>query len=134
MRTKKVTRHYCDYCSKGMFKAPEMLAHETICFSNPKRSCYLCENAGEPLVQVADLLKLHPLPFHSDVNDREMDTRSATPEFVAALRKLVNDCPACMLAVLKQGKIFAFDLFDYKKEKSDYESEKRRENMGCIGL
>lgn len=47
MRTKTVTRHYCDHCSKGMFKRLSMAAHEAVCYRNPKRQCHRCGNGLE---------------------------------------------------------------------------------------
>jgi len=94
----------------------------------------LCENAGSAPDQIKKLLNLHTLDRHEDFSGNEMDTMSATPEFLKALRNEVNNCPACILAVLKQGKIFAFGEFDYKKEKAEYAAEKHRELMSGIGL
>jgi hypothetical protein len=47
MRTKKVTRHYCDHCSRGMFVRKAMERHEASCYSNPQRKCHMCFNRDE---------------------------------------------------------------------------------------
>lgn len=47
MRTKTVTRYYCDHCSKGMFKKPSMSTHEVICYRNAARKCLRCYNHPE---------------------------------------------------------------------------------------
>jgi hypothetical protein len=36
----------------------------------------------------------------------------------------VDFCPACALSVLRQGRIFAFDVFDYKEEVLNWHREK----------
>jgi hypothetical protein len=129
MRTKTVTRHYCDFCSKGSFKKPTMIEHETKCFSNPSRVCFMCNEMGNTNTRdyksICDNLVKHVgVSVDEDHNDsKEMTSEDA----MKWLREQVQDCPACILAVLKQSGVMAFNFFDYKKEKEAWWSEKNRE-------
>lgn len=134
MRTKKVTRYYCDHCSKGMLKGDSMIRHESICFANPKRSCYLCENAMSDTGEFAKAFALKYEILKSDRTEPYEDTSSITREQTDEIRKAVNDCPACILSVLKQSGAFAFEHFNYKKEKDAYLAEKHRESLGYAGM
>ena len=49
MRSKKVLRYYCDYCSKGLWSMHDCEFHERICFYNPStRSCPTCKQYEKP--------------------------------------------------------------------------------------
>lgn len=132
MRTKKVTRHYCDFCSKGGFKIPTMQAHEAVCFSNPKRSCFMCENAMTDTGEYAkEFAKQHALTSHEN-SDPEDSPSDLTKEQVDEIRKAVDNCPACILSVLKQSGVFAFKHFDYKAEKAEWLAMKNREYRDMV--
>ena len=46
MKSKRVTRFYCESCSKGFFKKQSALNHENTCWENPKnRTCKTCFHA-----------------------------------------------------------------------------------------
>lgn len=126
MRTKKVTRHYCDFCGKGSFKKPTMAEHEAKCFNNPKRICAMCENAAEDTqLLIAESMREFILEGPDEDYKGEL-WREADKAWLDNLRKLTGDCPACILSVLKQGKIRAFDIFDYKAERDAYWAERMR--------
>lgn len=59
MRTKTVTRYYCEHCSKGFFQRPAAARHEGACFRNPARVCPYCLNNEE---YKPDLEKLMGVP------------------------------------------------------------------------
>ncbi len=40
MKTKKVSRYYCDFCNKGKLSKPWMVKHERHCYKNPDRVPY----------------------------------------------------------------------------------------------
>jgi hypothetical protein len=123
MKTKKVTRHYCEFCSKGSFKKPTMEHHESVCFNNPKRHCAMCENAEE---DTRLLIKESMRGFILEEKESSDGWRTADKAWLDNLRKLTHDCPACILSVLKQGKIEAFDIFDYKAERDAWRAEAMR--------
>ena len=102
MRTKKVTRHYCDFCSKGSFKRPPMAKHESICTLNPNRVCGVCAtfcNDQAPISELLDSIKCG----------------------LEKLEEVSGKCPACMLAAIRQSsadsRIFLDDgicAFDFR--------------------
>lgn len=85
MKQKKVWRFYCDHCKKAGGGKRAMETHERHCTLNPERECRVCA-----LVHGA-----HPRPM---------------PELIAALneggykklREASSECPACILARLRQ--------------------------------
>lgn len=83
MRTKKVTRHYCDFCSKGSFKRPTMEKHESGCTLNPDRVCRVCTTFNNLQAPLSDLL-------------------TALEDGLAKLEEVSGKCPACMLAAIRQ--------------------------------
>lgn len=121
MRTKKVTRHFCDYCGKGSSTRPAMERHEAVCFRNPRRNCFLCENTSD----VGELKKA----LYGSEGD------------LTKLREAAGSCPACILSAILQlvpkgkrvqGGDHWFE-FDYKKEKEAWLDAERRQFAGAVG-
>ena len=88
MRTAMRPRYYCDHCNKGNGSPSAMRRHERGCTANPDRVCGMCarlheEGGDEPAPPAAELRKV-------------LDA-----EGFAAMCKAANDCPACILAVLR---------------------------------
>lgn len=84
MRTKKVTRHYCDFCSKGAFKRPTMERHESGCTLNPNRVCRVCVTFCNLQAAIPDLI--------ASLNGG-----------MESLKEVSGECPACMLAAIRQS-------------------------------
>lgn len=112
MRTKRVLRYFCDFCSKGMFQKPAMLRHEVICLQNPGRKCWACEQFGlsaAPLSELIDIAKKVP---HQN-----------KPEDLADLRAASGGCPACILSAILQSQPKSIESEDRKYFIFDYKSE-----------
>ena len=123
MRTKTVLRYYCDHCSKGGFRKPDMLVHEMTCCKNPNRGCFLC-HLESGIVDFPDLAK--QLRARSDirgVGETEFFVTDST-EVISWLYSKVDGCPACVLAVLCQAKVQS-STFIYKDEKMSWYRELR---------
>lgn len=117
MRAVKRWRYYCDFCKKVSGLRGAMEKHEKGCTLNPKRECGICGflcTGGTPLT---DLLALLPDPkgfvihhpaepgeFGYDAYDTPDDEalRDAVHAVLPKLRELTEDCPACILAALRQ--------------------------------
>lgn len=128
MREKTVKRYYCDHCSKGGFRKPDMLSHEMTCTKNPKRGCYLCDVPSSTFDYVriaAEMIRRDDVTFAGE-GDREREDAFETKskDAITWLYGKVDGCPACVLSVLRQGTIYAFDVFDYKEELSEWHREK----------
>ncbi len=115
MRTKKVNRYWCDFCDKAGLQAGAMRKHEKHCTLNPDRSCRVCgllsdnqDYEFEP-VPLAALIAILPdsSVYHADhVTDKVLvEFNESVVAAIPALRKASGDCPACMLAALRQAKI-----------------------------
>jgi hypothetical protein len=88
MRTAMRPRYYCDFCKKASGSPSFMRRHESGCTNNPNRTCRMCALLAEaggpdPAPPRADLIKV-------------MDTSGFN-----AMREAANDCPACILSVLR---------------------------------
>lgn len=85
MKTKMRPRYYCDHCGKGNGSPSYMRRHESGCTLNPKRVCGMCHDGRiGPTKTPAELLAI------------------LNADGFAALREAVGDCPACILATLRQ--------------------------------
>ena len=109
MKSKKVTRYWCDFCKKSGASGYHMGRHEKHCTANPGRECRVCKfargddsrtdlAAAVQLLQGGDWEAARPLP--------------------PALREATGGCPACILAALRQAlvPVGAASDFDYKAE------------------
>lgn len=78
-------RHYCDHCKKSGGSAKWMLRHEEGCTKNPNRKCRVCDLLpGEEHAPLAELLS------------------TLATEGFQAMRAKAGECPACILAALRQ--------------------------------
>jgi hypothetical protein len=117
MRTKKVTRYYCDFCSKSKATKVSMARHESVCYFNPTRCCVTCgqeNHAGQlPQTNVAE-------------------NRDRLDKFGFDVDRLYEaiKCPTCVLAaVLQENKATNaagddYIYFDHNAEKEKWDAEK----------
>lgn len=114
-------RYYCDFCKKSGGAAGHIKKHESACTMNPSRVCKLCgylEN--EPTDFQALYSKTRELMTRTDLVDQD---GFFTAKFVSELRTAAGECPACMLAAIRQCGIVSAvtnDLFNYKNEMKDF--------------
>lgn len=134
MRTKKVNRYWCDFCNKAGLSADAMAKHEAHCTMNPDRNCRVCTliNGGYTVgrERMAELVALLPdstayntgdgIYFGNDNDDgnEAYKLARAVAAVLPKLREEVEDCPACILAALRQAKIPVpmVEGFDFKAE------------------
>ncbi len=121
MRQKTVTRYFCDFCSKGMFKRPAMARHERGCTRNENRVCYLCEQSRDYSALVA-MLRLSPMGEWPDGHESK-DPLGITPATFKKLREQLDGCPSCTLSALRIAGLHAFGMFDYKRELAVWHQE-----------
>lgn len=125
MKTKKVNRYYCDYCKKSGCSAPHMRKHEERCTMNPRRRCGVCgllEEAQVPLEPLVQVFRKSPAGqldgpagsyrYFSDAMAAESN------DALADVRVAANNCPACILAAIRQAGIPVRSVtdFDWTKE------------------
>lgn len=116
MRVKKVNRYWCDHCNKAGLSAFHMRKHERTCTLNPARECRMCKWAsGGQATPVAELVALLPDSSALRVRpegateewpwDAERALRDSVKAALPALREAADNCPACIMAALRQAKI-----------------------------
>lgn len=121
MRQAMRWRYYCDHCKKSGGGRYAMEVHEKHCTANPARECRMCDKA----VRVAQvLLRVPELKAPLDPGfkaDWDKDAEAA----LVKVRKACLDCPACILAVIRQSATPLPIRFDYKEEALMYWAAQR---------
>jgi hypothetical protein len=107
MKKKKVWRYYCEWCKKSGCSGYWMRKHEQRCTMNPNRICGYCNLADNEQLPMTELLGLLPDPANHIVADSEYEGFGATLETAVAealprLREVTDNCPACIMAALRQ--------------------------------
>jgi hypothetical protein len=110
MKIKKVNQYICDFCGKKKYSASHMVKHEKRCTLNPGRECGMCIMTGEGGLPLKELLELLPEPIMKPMLPPDGDIfhlRNAEEieAVMPRLRAESNNCPACIMAALRQKKI-----------------------------
>jgi hypothetical protein len=110
MKTKKVNRYECDFCHKRGLSASHMAKHESSCTMNPNRKCRVCamgwgqhapnERDQKPIAELIALLP-DPKDFAEDGALSALLKRQ-TNKVLPQLRAACDNCPACIMAALRQ--------------------------------
>ena len=145
MRIRRVNRYYCDFCKKSGGSKHHMGNHERGCTLNPNRSCGICYHAGEVQVDSMKLL-VGMLPKVEEYTTKrsygtEIDITDAANAALPALRDATENCPACIMAAIRQAGIPvpAVTDFDYRAEINSFwsdinETRRQEEYQGqCTG-
>lgn len=127
MKVKTVKRYWCDHCNKAGLQAHSMAKHEKHCTLNPDRDCRVCGLLGGSVrlgaERMAELVAILPanVPYEGDNYGNPSPKysafcdalRAATP----ALRTETWNCPACIMAAIRQAGIpVPMVEFDFKGE------------------
>lgn len=138
MITKKVTRYYCEHCKKAGGAAYYMQRHEEHCTLNPNRKCRACLllDGGGTYGRMAEIALILPaenpfkLPYSEQSGKKEHVFLKELEQILPALREATDNCPACIMAILRQSKIPvpAVAGFDFKKEMAAIFSEQEQDD------
>lgn len=115
MRSRVVTRYYCDFCKKAGLSSFHMRNHEARCTANTARVCRMHKHCKQPQVPVSEMIM------------------AATVGGIDALRKSAGGCPACILAALRQGELSRHErgpaqiVFDFKAEMAAFWAARNEE-------
>jgi hypothetical protein len=124
MKEKTVVHYICEFCGKVQHKRSSMARHEKHCTKNPNRECRMCDAIGESPTPMPELLAVLPDPKSKKyIDDKhryagtiydllKVDTEAALPK----LRELTSNCPACMMAALRQRAIPVPMVMSFKEE------------------
>lgn len=131
MRTKKMNRYWCDFCKKTGGSATHMKKHESRCTNNPNRVCGMCtEMIKQEQPKLSELVAILPnvkqfeckeegLVGNTYITMDQNAAKHATEKIMPALRDAAGNCPACILAAIRQSglPIPIVTSFDFQKER-----------------
>ena len=124
MKRVKRWRYYCDFCKKVGGQRHQIERHEKGCTANPDRVCGLCEYCGESQLDLKALTGFidtycADLPREQFEWEDEAHLKASGDELdpmLKELRELANNCPACILAALRQAETKTWSNFSFKTE------------------
>ena len=139
MKVKKRNRYYCDYCKKSGCSSYWMRKHEDRCTLNPNRYCGFCHLLEQDQSDLSEALKLLPEPKDHQTWDESGSCYYTSPlqiaidEAIPKLRDFVENCPACIMAALRQKGIPVpmATGFNFTKESQSIWAEFNSEKMGA---
>lgn len=138
MKKRKVWRYTCEFCGKSSCSGGHTASHERHCTKNPQRICRMCARVGDAQSPIAELTAAiyyapAPSPFFDDqpVVSRKLDR----------LRTVSHNCPACVLAALRQevenheDPVHESDAFSFRDESKAWIEDYRGAlvPIGCEG-
>ena len=129
MRQKRVWRYYCEFCKKSGCSAYHMKRHEDRCTMNPDRKCGMCALVDEPQPDLAELIALLPTAsWEQESEDNGFQTLSydfhdELTGAVVRLREAANNCPACIMAAVRQSGIPVPMAMDYDAIRTTFWTE-----------
>lgn len=113
MKTKIKKVYYCDFCKKHSLRS--LTEHEKHCTGNPNRECRLDGCMNYDLNPIIEKFKSQ----YKTENNSEFGFQEVIkhPKMIE-IRKSVNNCPNCILTILKcAGLKYCYaDDFNYKIE------------------
>ena len=134
--------YYCEFCKKSGCAAGHMAKHERRCTRNPNRECGVCrliegELSSEPVAGRVALLP-DPAPFVLHKGSDPVYSEELTAAANAALQSLrleCEDCPACILAAIRQSGIPVWMVsdFDYRSEMENVWQEVKESRWEGVG-
>ena len=129
MKIKRKLRYYCDFCKKVSGSRHIMEKHEDHCTMNPNRECGFCTIMDQPVCDISQLKKLIP-PYeefeeYDSINGEKLpyfiDKANRLPKILKELRDKTNNCPACIMAAIRQSQLpLGFFEFDFKTEMNQF--------------
>lgn len=130
MIKKKVYKYWCEFCGKTNCSAASIKKHEKRCTKNPNRECGYCKLLEQEQPNIAELVAMLPKPVVVIETDYcgEHYTWTGIKEILPIIREKTGGCPACIMAVFRQGgiPIPLVEGFDFQKECQEIWSEFNR--------
>jgi hypothetical protein len=132
MKIIKKNVYYCDFCGKRSLSKGHMNTHESHCTANPNRECRLCgvKSIADLIEDLKKRFSLEPKiqydEFGSTIGETFSVVWTGEPVTLDELRKRTDNCPNCMLAIMRQCK-FNYHYFNENDEfEFDYKAESQR--------
>ena len=99
-----------------------MERHENHCTMNPNRDCDMCgyaDSSSIDLRALSRMVKGRVIVSNTEQSFESYSIDGSETDVINEIRK-ATDCPACILAVIRQSEYpFMFGSFDYKKEREE---------------
>ena len=150
MRIVKKNVYYCEHCKKRNLSASAMGLHEKHCTANLERKCRICEQRCGSSPNLKEIVAEYKSRFTIQEREQKEDDVFGSdfkyeevvfigePITLKEVRDKVDNCPACILAIMRQCKFcyhyfdeYGFKDFDFKKElNSEFTERKANENSG----
>lgn len=115
MKIIKKNVYYCDFCKKKSLNS--LKKHELHCTNNPNRKCGLCKSAGieNDITEIMGVIKTkfaanidaEPIWENNETKERLIGYRANISIF-DDIKQTLDWCPACVLAILRQCKVYEF--------------------------
>lgn len=137
MKVVKKNVYYCDFCKKRGLSGGHMKAHEEHCTMNPGRYCRMCDMLGNKQHDIRAIVEglrkcfeIKPVDVTKPdfalseyENTNEVVWKADTVITLTAIRQLADNCPVCILAILRQTNLnwdcCGLEKFDFQKEIAD---------------
>lgn len=122
MRKVKRWRYYCEFCKKSGGSGSHMAKHEKACTMNPDRVCGMCKALEQEQPNLTELMALLPNPgdylIKHEIWEELPGLDGVVERSMPELREKSGNCPACILAALRQAKIpvRAIESFNFTEE------------------
>ena len=107
MKTKTKTVYYCDYCKKHSLSGGTLAKHEKHCTANPDRICRMCgrENIKAIIPKYKIEIKEEWFTEHNSVlGEVGVEIDKMVAKKMEELADEVDNCPACILTVIRLNK------------------------------
>lgn len=115
---KKVNQYECEFCGKKKYSKAAINKHEKHCTMSPHRTCRMCEELkGASVDYLEDVKALMPDPVRDENNFGKIVNFELVVSSLEKVIDRVENCPACVLAVLRQKGLSSYEVdYDYAGE------------------
>ena len=113
MKRRQCWRYTCDFCKKSNCSASSIKQHELHCTMNPNRVCRMCARVGDKQAPMPDLIaaiRYAAVPGFEEYKVEDLGGdfgKIGVPPMkvqkIDALRTVAHNCPACILAAMRQA-------------------------------
>jgi len=140
MRREKKWVYYCDFCKKSGRSGGHIAKHEKRCTMNPDRHCGMCAMMDLDQKPMPELLAILPdisRCWEEDDWGRGFIVYDDLKEAFSKLREKVENCPACLMATLRQKgvPVQAITSFNFTEECkslwSEFNESQDKRGYGC---
>ena len=131
MIKKKVWRYYCEHCKKCKGTAVSMRLHEDHCTLNPRRACRLCDCSDTSEELKKAVAYLTSVSIERETFGFKEITFADKAATLKELRRIMDDCPICMFAAMRQTGVHTDSPKDRKTLAANTEADYLTKGTPC---